>query len=178
MKNNSVKVWQVPVRLVHWLLAATVAAAWYTGEQIGRTHEIIGYVAVALVVARLAWRGNRYARVRNFVRPWHTTWSYLGQVLRGGAARHIGHNPLGGAMAVALWSCVALLGASGWALNTDLLWGYAWPVRIHVTLAWLLVGLIALHLGGVALTSWQHRENLIAAMFSGKKQAPAQNDID
>ena len=74
-------------------------------------------------------------------------------------------------MVLALLLCVALLGLTGWALNTDLLWGYAWPVRVHQALGWTLLGLIALHLAGVLFTSWQHRENLLAAMLSGRKDA-------
>lgn len=55
--------------------------------------------------------------------------------------------------------------------------GYAWPVRIHEALAWLLVGLIALHVAGVLLTSWHHRENLVAAMITGDTRSPGTGDM-
>jgi cytochrome b len=58
---------------------------------------------------------------------------------------------------------------TGWAATTDLLWGYAWPVLLHTILAWTLVALIVLHIAGVVFTSWQHRENLVAAMITGDK---------
>ena len=161
------------MRLLHWTLAATIAAAWWTSSSTGPAHEYIGYGSAVVVLARLAWGrfGNPYARFGQFVRAPATTWQYLRAVLAGRAKRHLGHNPLGGAMVVALLTCVGLVALSGWAMTTDLLWGYAWPVRVHEALSWLLVGLIALHVTGVLLTSWQHRENLVKAMLTGVKKA-------
>ncbi|MDB5916628.1 MAG: cytochrome [Massilia sp.] len=168
------------MRLLHWTLAVAIGAAWVTSSSIGPAHEYLGYATLALVLARLAWgfAGNRYARFAGFVRPPKETIRYLQAVMKGRAARHLGHNPLGGWMVVALLGCVALLGLTGWSATTDLLWGYAWPVRLHAALAWALVGLIALHVAGVLLTGWQHRENLVAAMVSGNKAAPGAGDVD
>ena len=45
---------------------------------------------------------------------------------------------------------------------------------LHSGLGWTLLGLVALHVAGVAFTSWQHRENLVAAMFTGRKAPPAE----
>ena len=168
------------MRCLHWMLAGAIAAAWLTSSRIGPAHEYLGYATLAIVLARLAWgfAGNRYARFAQFVRPPAPTLRYLRAVTGGRAARHLGHNPLGGWMVVALLGCVALVGATGWIATTDLLWGYAWPVLLHEALAWLLVALIALHLAGVVFTSWQHRENLVAAMFTGNKPAPGAGDVD
>jgi cytochrome b len=181
LKNqDKQRIWDAPVRLLHWTLAAAIGAAWVTSSRIGPAHEVLGYATLALVLARLAWGviGNRYARFAGFVRAPEATLRYLRAVIEGRAARHLGHNPLGGWMVVALLGCVALLGLTGWSATTDSLWGYAWPVRLHAALAWVLVILIAMHVGGVLLTSWQHRENLVAAMISGNKAAPGAGDVD
>jgi cytochrome b len=180
LKKSQQRIWDAPVRLLHWTLAGAIGAAWVTASRIGPAHEYLGYATVAVVLARLAWgfAGNRYARFARFVRPPAATVGYLRAVVKGRAARHLGHNPLGGWMVVALLGCVALLGLTGWSATTDLLWGYAWPVRLHAALAWVLVILIVLHVGGVLLTSWQHRENLVAAMISGNKAAAGAGDID
>lgn len=168
------------MRLLHWMLAGAVAAAWLTSSRFGPAHEYFGYATVGIVLARLAWgfSGNRYARFVQFVRAPAPTLQYLRAVAEGRAARHLGHNPLGGWMVIALLGCVALLGVTGWSATTDLLWGYAWPVRLHETLAWLLLALVALHVAGVVFTSWQHRENLVAAMITGNKAAPGAGDVD
>ena len=137
------------MRLLHWMLVAAVAAAWLTSSRIGPAHEYFGHATAAIVLARLAWgfRGNRHARFTRFVRPAAPVLRYLREVLGGRAARHLGHNPLGGWMVVALLSCVGLLALTGWGATTDLLWGYAWPVQLHAALAWLL----ASHLAGPIL---------------------------
>ncbi|NHZ40241.1 cytochrome B [Massilia sp. CCM 8693] len=180
MSQPSQTIWDAPVRLLHWGLVASIVAAWVTSEQVEGWHEVIGYASAAIVAARLLWgfAGNRYARFSHFVRAPGPTVAYLRAVAQGRAARHLGHNPLGGAMVLALLSCVALLAVSGWALGTDLLWGYAWPVRLHVAIAWTLVGLVVLHVSGVVFTSLQHRENLVLAMITGKKKPPVQGDQD
>lgn len=180
LKNNLITVWQAPLRWIHWLLAASVAGAWFTSGENSAVHSYLGYGGAVLVAFRLLWSriGSGYAQLSSFVRPPAATWRYLRQVLNRTAARHVGHNPLGGWMAVAVWSCVASLAVTGWAMDTDLLWGYAWPVLVHATLAWVLAALIALHLAGVLFTSWQHRENLIGAMITGKKAGPHAGDAE
>ncbi|MFZ6722628.1 cytochrome b/b6 domain-containing protein [Undibacterium sp. Ji49W] len=173
-------VWDLTVRLVHWALVLSIAAAWFTSGQTGVAHEYIGYGAGLLVVVRLIWSGvgNRYARFSQFLKSLPATLDYVRQVMRAQAPRYVGHNPLGGWMVVALLSCVVVLVLTGWAMGTDLLWGYAWPVRTHVTIAWIMVGLIVLHVTGVVFTSWQHHENLAKAMLTGKKPAAGPGDVD
>jgi cytochrome b len=170
----------LPVRCLHWLLVASVAGAWFTSSQTGPAHEYAGYAAAAIVALRLAWGfiGSRYARFAQFVRPAGQTLRYLREVAGARAPRYLGHNPLGGWMVVALLLSLGLVTATGWIATTDAFWGYAWPVRIHVAVAWLLVLLIVLHVSGVVLTSLQHRENLVGAMFTGKKDTAQPGDID
>ncbi len=174
MKNKSYagRVWDLPVRLLHWLLVLSIAAAWFTSDTIGPVHEWAGYAAAAIVLVRLRWgfTGSAHARFKDFVKPPRAVVSYLRQIVRGSAPRHRGHNPAGGAMVLALMATITLVAVSGWAATTDLLWGYAWPVRLHTALAWLLVGLIAFHVAGVLLASWQHGENLVKAMITGFKK--------
>lgn len=180
LRTTKQRVWDIPVRLLHWGLVASVVAAWITAERIGSAHEYIGYAAAALVALRIVWgyRGNRYARWRQFVRSPAVVMTYLRAVMKGRSARHIGHNPLGGWMVLALIGAIALLTASGYAATTDLLWGYAWPVRLHVTIAWTLVALVVMHIGGVLYTSAQHQENLVGAMITGDKKPAQANDQD
>ncbi|MGH8175711.1 MAG: cytochrome b/b6 domain-containing protein [Steroidobacter sp.] len=167
-----VKVWDPLVRIGHWLLAFSVLVAWLTRHSPGRWHEWIGYASLVIVGVRLiwGWRGSRHARFAAFLRSPRDTLAYAGAMLRQREPRSLGHNPLGGWMIVALVINVTLVGASGWLYTTDRYWGVEWVETLHSTLTDVLLVLIGLHVAGVMYASWRHRENLIAAMFHGRKK--------
>jgi cytochrome b len=175
-----VRVWDRPVRVLHWALAASVAAAWTTTLWFGRWHEVAGYLSIVLVGARMAWGfvGPRRARFADFVRRPSATWRYVRLVVGGREPRYLGHNPLGACMVLAFFACLAAIALTGWLYTTDALWGDATVERIHVALAWTMVVLAVLHVAGVALASIRHRENLVASMASGAKREAAVDDID
>ncbi|XAH23655.1 cytochrome b/b6 domain-containing protein [Xylophilus sp. GW821-FHT01B05] len=174
------RVWDRPVRLLHWSLAASVAAAWLIGEEQLPWHEAAGYTALAVVAARLLWGacGSRSARFTSFMRAPAATWRYALQVWRGTEPRYLGHNPLGGWMVLALLGCVAAASVTGWLYTTDMFWGMAWLELLHRGLAWGVLVLVALHIAGVLFTSLRHRENLVAAMLSGRKRSGAPEAVD
>ncbi|MEK8049667.1 cytochrome b/b6 domain-containing protein [Ideonella sp. DXS22W] len=177
--TGTVPVWDRPVRALHWALAGGTTATWLTGQWWHDSHEWLGY-GVALVIAlRLAWGwlGSAPARFAHFVRGPRATWSYARAVAAGRAARHLGHNPLGGWMVLALLGCAAGTASTGILYTTDWLWGFDWLHRLHQALAWCMVGLVTLHVAGVMFTSWQHRESLVAAMVHGRKRAAAADDV-
>jgi cytochrome b len=171
LKKNKQKVWDLPVRLLHWSLVLTVAMSWLTSSRTGPAHEYWGYGAGAIVCARLLWGfvGSRHARFAQFLRGIRPTLQYARAVVAQRAPRYLGHNPLGGWMVLALLACLVALTFTGWLATTDMFWGYAWLVQLHEAMGWTLLGLITLHVAGVLFTSWQHRENLIAAILSGYK---------
>jgi cytochrome b len=174
-----VKVWDFLSRATHWLLVAGVAAAWFTRAGWGKWHEWIGYATLALVALRVAWGwlGPRYARFSQFVRPPTATLSYAKHALAGNEPRHVGHNPLGGWMIVALLAVTALAGLSGWLYTTDAYWGDERVENLHEVLSIALLGLAALHIAGVVVASVRHRENLVASMVHGRKRPPGADDI-
>ena len=178
------RVWDPLVRLLHWTQAGAVAACWVSGhwppDDFDAVHQTAGYVAGAVVALRLVWgfAGSRHARFAQFVRGPRAVLAYARALRAGHEPRHIGHNPLGAWMVLALLGSTATLALSGRLYTSEWLWGYAWLSALHAALAWLIAALVAGHLGGVALTSWRHRENLVATMFSGRKRAPDTGDID
>ncbi len=177
------KVWDPFVRVAHWSLVGCVLAAWITGEvklkSLERFHEWAGYAVLALIALRVAWGwvGTRYARFRQFIVGPARTLAYAKAALRGAAPRYLGHNPLGAAMIVALLVTAALAALSGWLSVTDRFWGVAWVQEAHEVLGDGLIALAALHVAGVVYTSVRHRENLVAAMWSGNKRPPEPGDI-
>jgi len=175
----SAPVWALWLRATHWALVASIAVAWFSGEALLRQHELAGYAALVLVAGRClgGWLGGRYARFGQFVRPPSEVLRYTADLLAAREKRYLGHNPLGGWMVVALLVGVAAVGVTGWMYTLDMFWGLAWVEWLHRTLAWTLVALIALHVAGVAFTSWRHRENLVAAMWSGRKRPQEPGDV-
>lgn len=165
-------VWDLAVRVLHWSLVVTVAAAWLTRHAPGRWHEWFGYATLTIVAARSirGFTGSRYARFADFVRSASVTTAYARDLLARREARFIGHNPLGGWMVLALLSLVVLVGLTGWLYTTDRFWGVAWVEELHETLSDILFLFVALHIVGVVFTSVRHRENLVASMLHGRKR--------
>lgn len=176
--NATVKVWDIGVRVFHWLLVLCFAVAWISADEWQDVHEIAGYTVAALVVFRLLWGlfGSRYARFRQFVRHPKQVLSYVSDIRRGREARYIGHNPAGGMMVLALLLGLAAMTLSGW-LYTDLLWGEEWVEEVHELLANLLLMLVGLHVAGVVLASLRHRESLVKSMITGRKRGPGESDV-
>jgi len=128
---------------------------------------------LAVIALRMAWgwTGTHYARFSEFVRgPAHTL-AYARSVAALSEPRYLGHNPLGGWMVVALLAMATAAGLSGWLSVTDRFWGVKWVQELHEALANTLYALVGLHVAGVIYTSVRHRENLVRAMFTGRKRA-------
>ncbi len=172
--RGTIPVWDALVRVLHWSLVLTIAAAWLTRHGAGRWHEWLGYATLAVVAARIAWGffGSSHARFADFVQGLPATARYARDVLAHREARFLGHNPLGGWMVIALLSMVTLVGFTGWLFTTDRFWGVPWVEALHSTLSDVLFGFVALHILGVVFTSIRHRENLVVAMLHGRKPSP------
>jgi cytochrome b len=163
-------VWDLAVRAFHWSLVAAMGYEYLFEEGTG-WHEAVGYAVLGLVAFRVVWGfiGTRHARFADFVAAPAATWRYLVDIARGHPARFLGHNPAGAAMVLALLMMVALTAVTGWAMTTDALWGEDWIEELHEAAANLTLVLIGLHVLGVMLASWQHGENLVMAMITGRK---------
>jgi cytochrome b len=174
-----VRVWDPLVRLLHWGLVAAIALAWFTRHGGGRVHEVAGYVVMVVVLLRTLWgfAGSRHARFAQFVRSPAATLRYGTQMLARREPRHLGHNPLGGWMIVALLAAALLASASGWLYTTDRFWGVEWVEELHEGFSNLILMLAGLHVAGVVVASRRHRENLAAAMLHGNKRAPGPGEI-
>lgn len=170
--RDRVRVWDPAQRLLHWGLVLAVAGSWWAGEERLSLHIASGYAALSIASARAVWGvlGRRHARFASFVRGPRAVLGYALRLVEGSEARYLGHNPLGGWMVLALLACLAIVCISGILYTTDRFWGLGWLEQTHRLSAWTLVALAALHLSGVAFMSWRHRENLIGAMWSGRKR--------
>lgn len=169
----TVKVWDLFVRVFHWSLATLFVVAYATGDEIEKVHIAAGYTIAGLLTLRIVWGfvGPRHARFSSFVRPPREVLAYLRDVALFRAPRYVGHNPAGGAMIVALLVGLTATCVTGIMMTTDAYWGAEWVEDVHETLANLTVGLILFHVLGVLIASFEHGENLVRAMITGRKRA-------
>lgn len=182
--DPTVLVWDAPTRLFHWMLVFLVALAWTTGEAEGSlflVHQLAGYGVAALLLFRVIWgfTGSRHSRFGDFVRPWHEVLAHVKNVLRLRPTRTLGHNPLGGWMALLLLLVLAAQVGTGLFASEDGLGGpLAGAVssgtahaitELHEGLSGALLGLIGLHVVGVLVESVLTRDNLVRAMITGRK---------
>lgn len=174
-----VRVWDRAVRVLHWTLVVSVALSAIGLVALFGVHQPAGYAAFAAVLIRIVWGmvGSRHARFAQFVRGPRASLHYALAVMQNREPRFVGHNPLGGWMVVALMLCIVCLAVTGWLYTTDAFWGDATVEAIHRALAWTLLGLVVAHVAGVLFASLRHHDNLVAAMFSGRKRAPTGDDI-
>ena len=184
--GNSIKVWDGAVRLFHWSVAVAFAAAYLSEDALLGLHAVAGYAILGLVMFRLLWGviGTAYARFTDFVRRPAVVLAYLKDVLRGRARRHLGHNPAGGAMVLALLFSLLMTAGSGVVLYGVVEFSGplaflsslsdAWASRIehlHEFFANFTLALAGVHVLGVLVACLQHRENLVRSMFTGYKAA-------
>jgi cytochrome b len=177
--QEMVRVWDRVVRSFHWALVLSFVTAWLTSHSSEDIHRWAGYTAGALVAMRLLWGvlGTPYARFSQFVRDPATVLRYLSAILSGREARYIGHNPAGGAMVVVLIAAMGSTALTGWLMTTDAYFGVSWVEAAHSLAAHGLLLLVFLHIGGVVLASFRHRENLVRAMITGRKRKAEPADI-
>jgi cytochrome b len=184
--NSQIRVWDPLVRGFHWSLVASFGIAYLVGDDRLWLHVNAGYLVLGLVGFRLAWGlvGTRHAKFSDFVRGPATVIAYLGKMIVFRAERHIGHNPAGGAMVVAL-----LLSLSATTLSGLVVYGHqefmgplaglvsALPNGVggvlrasHEMFANITVVLAIVHVAGVLIASLQHGENLVHSMLTGSKR--------
>lgn len=164
--------WDAVVRLLHWILAALVAANLIRDDG-DLAHRWVGYVAVAVVIGRLTWAcvsrsQGGLASLRPSV---SASLAYLRLLSHGKPPRRPGHDPLGLWMVWLLWTLVLMLGVTGWMSRLDAFWGDARVEAAHSFLADVLLVAVILHLAGVAVMSWLWKENLPASMVTGFRRA-------
>jgi len=173
-RPDSVKVWDLFVRVCHWLLVILFAVAWYSGGIWDNPHLAAGYFIFGLVVARIVWGfvGSPHARFSDFIYGPRTILLHIADMLRMRAPRYLGHNPAGGAMVIMLLATLIVVCISGVMMTTDAFWGVKWVDRLHETASTIALVLVALHVGGVIFASIEHGENLVRAMIIGRKRTP------
>jgi len=179
-------VWDLPLRLFHWLFVLTLLGLWYSSDQergLFEYHLLLGYFALVLVLFRLCWGflGTRHAKFKHFVPSFSELKRYLVKHKSLGFSPSVGHNPIGALMVVLLLSLVLMQAISGLFIDDDIFTAgpyygslasgaEAVMVYIHHNAFDLILICSALHIGAVFYYLWVKKHNLIRPMFTGKKQ--------
>jgi cytochrome b len=181
--NKPVRVWDLPVRLLHAVLAVSFVSALVIAAVAGDEsalfplHALLGAIAFVGVVLRLAWgfAGSRWARFAALdLRP-RSVVRYLGGALGRGAGtgEGAGHNPATSWFLVATLSLVPAVAVTG-VLTAR---GQDAAEDVHEVLAWSMAALAALHVAGVVLHRLRRGECLARGMVTGRKIADASAEI-
>jgi cytochrome b len=170
--SPSVPVWDRFVRLFHWTLVSCVVIDYTVLDDGNAVHQWLGYLAAALVVARVVWGfiGTPHARFSDFFPTATRIRQHIKGMLSGAPERHDGHNPLGALMILALMALVLAVGLTGWMQTLDAFWGEEWLQELHEHAATLLIALAALHALAAIVMGRLERTHLIRAMFTGVKE--------
>ena len=178
-----VGVWDLPVRLVHWLLVLLVPFSWWTArEELMAWHYRSGLAVLGLLTFRIVWGliGSSTARFAGFVRGPRALFDYL----HGRSGFVLGHSPLGALSVVALLLLLSFqVGLGLFAADEDGL--ESGPLahliesetaeemaELHGTNFELLKWLILLHVAAILYYRLARGKKLVAPMVTGRTDAP------
>jgi cytochrome b len=179
----SIHIWDLPHRLFHWLLVASVIAAYVTAKIGGSLidwHGRLGIFILGLLVFRLIWGfiGSTQSRFVTFFPTFSRIVAYLKGTWQG-----IGHNPLGAISVLALLTVLAVQVGTGLFANDDIafegpLFNLVDKSFSNKLTSWhnisfnFLLALVGLHMVALIFYRWVKKTNLIVPMLTGKKKIP------
>ena len=186
-----VRVWDLPTRLFHWLLAAAVVGAVVSAKIGGNAmqwHFRLGLFVLALLAFRVVWGviGGRWSRIASFLYAPATVLRYLrGAPAPAGRHLDVGHTPLGSLSVFGLLGILAAQVATGLVADDEI--ANVGPLNRFVSsdLAqtasswhteagqWVVLGLVGLHVAAIVFYLVARKTNLVRPMVAGDKPLPA-----
>lgn len=186
-RKGGILVWDWPVRLFHWLIVLLLTGSYLTiavwPDFDLRTHKLIGFTILGLVVFRVLWgfAGGRHARFFNFIKGPGAIVRHIGELGRRGDPGHGGHNALGALSVLALLASLLVQTISGLFNGDDVLaegplHGIAGPElrsfmgQVHQINFTVLLVLIGLHLAAILFYVLWKGQGLVGAMIHGRRR--------
>jgi cytochrome b len=176
--NGRIHVWDVPLRLFHWLLVIAMAVAFLSAEEdsmLNSWHMMSGWIAAILIIFRITWGfvGGGYARFSGIFKDGGLL-HHFGELLRFKPSPSVGHNPLGWIAALTL---IAVSTATIWTGVLIVNGAGEFAEELHEVIGWGLLALVAIHVAAVVIMSFLTRDNLVRAMVSGSKSASRHKSV-
>lgn len=189
MTPQAVRVWDLPTRLFHWVLALSVAASFVTAKMGGLAmvwHFRLGYLALALLLFRLLWGlvGGRWSRFSSFIYGVGAVSRHLRKRALPGERFDVGHSPLAALSVFAMLGLLLLQVATGLFADDEIanvgpLNRFVSGRTAHLLTEWhgevgesVLLGLLLLHVAAVLFYRLVGGKDLIGPMLRGDKLLP------
>ena len=182
MMKKIIRIWDLPIRLFHWLLVICIISSFITvkiGGNAMEWHARVGYCVLTLIIFRICWGfiGSHHARFIHFVPGPKGLLNYLS----GKAKAGLGHNPLGALSVLGLLFSVGLQAVTGLFANDDIAFEGPFAkyissetvellTSIHRQNEKILIALIVIHLCAIFYYQKFKGENLIKPMLLGDKE--------
>ena len=180
-------IWDLPLRVFHWLLVISIFGSWYTSNQdngLIEYHLIVGYVTLGLIVFRVAWGilGTTHSRFAQFIPTPSKLLNYIKNFKSPHSTSHAGHNPLGSLMVVFMLTIILLQAVSGLFMNDDIYTSGPYygtitgklediAIFIHRNGFNVIIGTIVLHIFAIVFYKYFKKQALVKAMITGKKSS-------
>ena len=179
-------IWDIPIRLFHWLLVLLIGFMWVSGEQGWlEYHMLAGYAILSLLVFRVVWGfvGSDTARFRFFLKSPVEAVRHLLHITKREPDTEIGHNAAGGWMVVGMLALLFAQVFTGLAANDDISiegplsrmagkdWS-DWLTSKHHLLFKVIQIVVALHILAIVAYAILKRHDLVRPMITGKKRMP------
>src|SRR5918993_2684707 len=190
-----IRIWDLPTRLFHWLLAALVIFSFTTGKLGGdwlSWHFRSGYAIASLLLFRMMWGfvGSRYARFASFLPSPFRIWATVRSSKPRDVPISAGHSEIGTLSVYALLIVLIVQVATGVFTNDGTFTEGPWVKfvseavsnrlsTIHYYNHWAIIGLTGLHVAAIAYYLLARKEDLLTPMMTGDKlgiDAPAAED--
>ncbi|GHF02783.1 cytochrome b/b6 domain-containing protein [Thalassotalea profundi] len=181
MTKKHILIWDLPVRLFHWALVICLIGSWYTSEGdrgLIDIHMLFGYTILGLVIFRICWGfiGTKYAKFSQFTPNPNEVKAYI----KDNNKPYLGHNPLGSLMVLFMLALLLLQSTSGLFMTDDIFTNgpyfdsvsketQKFMSLIHSNIFDIIIIVSTLHIVAISYYLLIKKQNLITAMFTGKK---------
>lgn len=177
-----IRVWDLPIRLFHWLLVLCIAGSLISVNLGGNAiewHAYFGYTVLTLLIFRFIWGfiGSKHARFSSFMPKRAAIMQYL----QGKSPRLLGHNPIGALSVFALLFVLSVQVFTGLFVDDEI--AFQGPLakyvpnyvvsflsEIHEGNQVVIYTLIAIHISAIWFYKKYKGENLVKAMLTGDKE--------
>lgn len=187
-------IWDLPLRLFHWLFACTVIASWYTSDQDNNLidlHMQLGFFALGLLIFRILWGffGTKHSLFSSFFPTPKRVIRYISDIKNNQVQNSSGHNPLGSLMVILMIVLISLQAISGLFINDDVFSSGPYydsvskeveqiMVFLHHNIFDFMIAAIGLHLLAIIYYERIKKQSLILPMVTGRKPTDKINKAD